>query len=206
MQEAEEEDWDSDLSLPQLVPEWRHFVTQLNQGPGDSFTVNSGLGTITMEEEDAKTDTAREEEVKGGDGEAAVDVTLDAYATDDLVWNDSDPYFEIDNESSGVHRTPVAASTPLLAPTEETVLLPPSSAGNRKLHREIPTVEPEFIDVSTPDYTDVPLVGFTRLDLSRVFPWVKFEAQSMCQPPWRTELAQIQKDEVRYIATVFTWF
>ena len=29
----------------------------------------------------------------------------------------------------------------------------------------------------------------------------------MCEPPWRTELAQIQKDEeVRYIATVFTWF
>ena len=86
----------------------------------------------------------------------------------------------------------MAALTPLSAPTEETVLLPPSSAGNEKLCREIPTVEPEFINVSTPDYTDVPLVGFTRWDLSRVFPWVKFEAQSMCEPPWRTELAQIQ--------------
>ena len=68
-------------------------------------------------------------------------------------------------------------------------------------------MEPELIDVSMPDYTDVPLVGFTRLDLSQVFPWVKFEAQNMCEPPWRTELAQIQKDEeVRYIAAVFTWF
>ena len=29
----------------------------------------------------------------------------------------------------------------------------------------------------------------------------------MCEPPWRMELAQIQKDEeVRYIAAVFTWF
>ena len=29
----------------------------------------------------------------------------------------------------------------------------------------------------------------------------------MCEPPWRMELVQIQKDEeVRYIATVFTWF
>ena len=160
-----------------------------------------------MEEEDAEADTARDEEVEGGDGEAAIDVALDANATDDLVWNDNDPYFQIDDESWGLHRTPVAASTPMSAPTEETVLLPPSSAGNKKLHREIPTVEPELIDVSTPDYTDVPLVGFTRPDLSRVFPWVKFEAQSMCEPPWRTELAQIQKDEeVRYIATVFTWF
>ena len=29
----------------------------------------------------------------------------------------------------------------------------------------------------------------------------------MCEPPWRMELAQIQKDEeVRYITTVFAWF
>ena len=160
-----------------------------------------------MEEEDAKADTAGDEKVEGGDGEAAIDVTLYANATNDLAWNDNDPYFEIDDESSGVHRTPVAASTPLLAPTEETVLSPPSSPGNEKLHKEIPTVEPEFIDVSTPDYTDVPLVRFTRPDLSRVFPWVKFKPQSMCKPPWRTELAQIQKDEeVRYITAVFTWF
>ena len=138
------------------MPEWRHFVTQLNQDPGDSSTVDSGLGTITMEEEDAKADTARDEKVEGGDGEAAIDVTLYANATNDLAWNDNDPYFEIDDESSGVHRTPVAASTPLLAPTEGTVLSPPSSAGNEKLHKEIPTVEPEFIDVSTPDYTGCP--------------------------------------------------
>ena len=147
------------------MPECRHFVTQLNQDPGDGSTADSGLGTIAMEEEGVEADMARDEEVEGGDMEAAVDVTLNANATDNLVWNDNDPYFKIDDESSAVHRTPVAASTPLLAPTEETVLLPPSSPGNEKLCREIPTVEPELIDVSTPDYTDVPLVGFTRLDL-----------------------------------------
>ena len=168
------------------MPEWGHFVTQLNLDPGDSSTADSGLGTIAMEEEDAEADTAGDE-VKGGDGEAAIDVTLDANATDDLVWNDNDPYFEIDDESLRVHRTPVAASTPLSTPTEETVLLPPASPGNEKLCREIPAVEP--------DYSDVPLVGLTRLDLSRVFPWVKFEAQNMGEPPWRIELAQIQKDE-----------
>ena len=104
------------------MTEWKHFVTQLNQDPEDSSTVDSGLGTITMEEEDAKADTARDEQVKGGDGEAAIDVVLDANATDDLMWNDNDPYFEIGDESSGVHRTPIAASTPLLTSTEETSL------------------------------------------------------------------------------------
>ena len=54
----EEEDWDEDLSLPPPVPEWRHFITQLNQDPGDGSTADSGLGTIAMEEEDAEADTA----------------------------------------------------------------------------------------------------------------------------------------------------
>ena len=97
MQEAEEEDWDRDLSLPRLVPEWRHFVTQLNQDPGDSSTVELGLGTITIEEEDVEADKAGDEEVKGGDGEAAIDVTVNANATNDLVWNDNEPYFKIDD-------------------------------------------------------------------------------------------------------------
>ena len=35
-----------------------HFVTQLNQDPGDGSTADSGLGTIAMEEEDVKADTA----------------------------------------------------------------------------------------------------------------------------------------------------
>ena len=147
-----------------------------------------------MEEEDAKADTAGDEEVEGGDVEAAIDVAVDADATDDLVWNDNDPYFKIDDESLGVHRTPVAASTPLSTPTEETVLLPPASPGKEKLCREDLAMEQESIDASTPDYSDVPLVG--SLDQTfRVFPWVKFKAHNMCETPWRTELVQIQKDE-----------
>ena len=105
------------------------------------------------------------------------------------------PYLKIDDESLGMHRSPVAALTPLSTPTEETVLLPPASPGNERLCREIPAVELESIDASTPDYSDVPLVRFTRPDLSPVFPWVKLEAQNMGEPPWRMELAQIQKDE-----------
>ena len=112
----------------------------MNQDPGDGSTADSGLGTIAMEEEDAEADSTGDEEVEGGDREAAIDVDLNANATDNLVWNDNDSYFEIDDESSGVHRTLVAALTPLLTPTEETVLSPSASLGNEKLCREIPVM------------------------------------------------------------------
>ena len=46
--------------------------------------MDSGLGTVTMGEEDADTDTAGDEEVKGGDGEAAIDVALNANAL--TIW------------------------------------------------------------------------------------------------------------------------
>ena len=51
---------------------------QLNQDPGDGSTMDSGHGTVVMKEEDAEADMAGDEEVKGGDGEAAIDVTLNA--------------------------------------------------------------------------------------------------------------------------------
>ena len=73
----EEEGWDAEPSLPPPVPEWRHFVMQLNQDPGDGSTTDSGLGTVAMEEEGAEVNTAGDEEVKGRDGEVAVDVALD---------------------------------------------------------------------------------------------------------------------------------
>ena len=75
--------------------------------------------------------------------------------------------------------TPVAASTPLSISTEETVLSLPTSPSNEEPCREILAMEPESIDDSTPDYSDVPLVGFGRPDLTRVLPWVCFEAQNV---------------------------
>ena len=111
--------------LPPPAPEWGHFVTQLNQDPGDGSTTDLGLGTVAMEEEDAEADTAGDKEVKGRDGEAAVDVALNADILDDLTWYDNDHYLEIDDESLGMHQTPVAALTPLLIPTQDTVLPPP---------------------------------------------------------------------------------
>ena len=38
---------------------------QLNQDPGDGSTMDSGLGTVAMEEEDAEADMAEDEEVEG---------------------------------------------------------------------------------------------------------------------------------------------
>ena len=79
----------------------------------------------------AEVDTARDKEVEGRDGEAATDVTLNADVTD-LAWKDNDLYLEIDYESSGVHKMPVATSTPLSIPTEDTVLPPPSASKYQK--------------------------------------------------------------------------
>ena len=61
----------------------------------------------------------------------------------------TDPYLEIDDESSRVHRTPAAALTPLSIPMEETVLLPPVPPIIEKPCGEIPTIKPELIDDST---------------------------------------------------------
>ena len=50
-------------------------------------------------------------------------------------------------------------------------------------------------------------MGYTRPDLSWVILWIHFEAQSMMETPWQTELAKIkQDDDVQYIADMFVWF
>ena len=77
------------------MPEWRHLVNHLNQDPGDGPTTDSGLGTVTMEEENAEVNTVGDKEVKGKAREAVVDVTLDA--SDDFTWQADDPYIEIDD-------------------------------------------------------------------------------------------------------------
>ena len=75
------------------------FCHAVEPRPRDGSTMNSGLVTVAMEEEGTEVNTARDEGVEGRDGEAAVDVTLNV--TDDLAWHASDPYLEIDDESSG---------------------------------------------------------------------------------------------------------
>ena len=58
----------------------------------------------------------------------------------------------------------MAALTPISMPTEETPLCPISPSIERP-QREILAPDPAMIDNSIPDYSDIPLVGFTRLEL-----------------------------------------
>ena len=112
----EDEDWDKDLTLPPPTVEWGHFVTQLNQDPGEDSVADLGPGTAAMEEGDA--DTVGDKEVEGGDGEATANVIPDMGITD-LTWDPQDLYLEIDDESSGAHQIPMAALTPISMPTKE---------------------------------------------------------------------------------------
>ena len=58
-----------------------------------------------------------------------------------------------------------------------------------------------------PDYSDIPLVRFSQPELYQVIPWIHFEAQNMCKPPWHMELALILQDKVvQYVAAMFMWF
>ena len=119
-----------------------------------------------MEEGDAEVDTAGDKEVEGRDGEATVDVVLDTDAANDLAWNVDDPYLKIDDETLGAHQTPMAMLTPLLMSTKETLPLCPMSPSIERPHREIPAPEPAAVDDSVPGYSDVPLVEFTRPELT----------------------------------------
>ena len=122
----------------------------------------------------------------------------------DITWDPEDPYLEFNDENSSTLQTPVAASTPVSIPTEETL------TGLEQLSLEESQVEnPELVLISEliSDYSDVPLVGFSRPELHQVILWVHFEAQSMCEPLWQMELAQIQQDEeICYLTAMFTWF
>ena len=55
--------------------------------------------------------------------------------------------------------------------------------------------KPMSIRELIPDYSDIPLVGFSQPELHQVVPWICFEAQNMCEPPWHTELALIHQDK-----------
>ena len=62
----------------------------------------------------------------------------------------------------------MAASTPVSMPTEETLFPVPPSL--KEPQREIPAPEPVKINDLIPDYSDIPLVGFSRLELHQVIP------------------------------------
>ena len=156
-------------------------------------------------EEDVTLNAVREESVKDETSCAILDHSS---GPDDLMWNEEIPYLEITDDSTTVCKTPVASLTPAATPAVNAMLSPPESPGNKKQCWE--TMAERLLkstEIGEPDYKYAPLVGYTRPDLSQVIPWISFEAQSMMEAPWQTDLAKIkQDDDVQYIAAMFVWF
>ena len=112
------------------------------------------------------------------------------------MWDKDIPYLEITDDSTTVHKTLVVSLTAAATPAVDAVLSPHESLGNKKPCRE--TMAERLLrstEIGEPDYKDAPLVRYTRPDLSREIPWIHFEAQSMIEPPWLTELAKIKQDD-----------
>ena len=202
----EEEDWDADVTPPPcpLAPGWIDLVSQLNQDPRAESITDSGIGTTAMEE-DVKSNAVREESVEDETSCAILDHSS---GPDDLMWNMEIPYLEITDDSTTICKTPVASLTPAATPLVDAVLSPPESPGNKKQCWE--TMAERLLkstEIGEPDYKDAPLVTYTRPDLSQVIPWIHFEAQSMMESPWWTELAKIkQDDDIWYVTAMFVWF
>ena len=158
-------------TCPSWVPliEWGHMVNQLNQDPWADLIADSGHGTAVMEESGA--DVVGDEEVKGRDER----VTVGAEAGD-LVWDPWDPLFEFNDKNSGITHTPVAALTPVSMPsTDEMPDLkeldsegPPVEGPSEGLPANDLTVT--SIRELGPDYSDIPLVGFSQPELTRWCP------------------------------------
>ena len=183
------------------------MVSQLNQDPRAELTANSGHGTIAMEE-DVKSNTVEEELIKDDTSCTALD---NSGGPDDLTWNADIPYFEFTNDSAMVCKTPVAASTPVVALAGDAVLSSPESPWNKKPCVHELMAERLLQSASTvimePENKDTPLIGYKRPDLSDVIPWIHIKAENMMEPPWQTEMASIKQDKnIRDIAAMFVWF
>ena len=97
----------------------------------------------------------------------------------DITWDPEHPYLKFTDENSSMIQTPVAALTPVSMLTEGTIM------GLEQPSLKQPQVEnPEPVSISelVPDYSYVPLVGFSQPELHQVVPWICFEAQSMSKP------------------------
>ena len=199
-----------DLSVSAPSLDWKQMVDQLNQDPRANSVTDSAQETISMGEERA--DIAGDEEVECRDDGSTTQVTASPGVTD-LDWDPCDPLFEFNDENSGTTHTPVAALMPVAAeeedgmpeledasPGEPPQMDPPQSSGTGISLETFP-------EGPVPDYANVPLSRFCHPELHQVIPWIRFEGQNMCEPPWHTELALIRQDEiVQYVAAMFTWF
>ena len=112
--QEEEEDCDVEPTLSPCLPlpELKDMVSQLNEDLRAESTANSGRGTIAMEE-DIKLNTVKVQPIRDSTSHAALD---NSDGPDDLTWNADIPYFEFTDNSATACKTPVATSTPVVAP------------------------------------------------------------------------------------------
>ena len=158
------DDGTQELSLSAPSIEWEHMVDQLNQDPCADSMADSGQGTVIME--GGRTDVAGDEVEIRGEGlteGAAIDP-----GAGNLVWDPQDLLFEFSNENSGVTQTPVAALMPVAAQVEDEMPkledADPEEPPQGSLPRSATTSSSPMMPVRRflPDYSDVPLVGFSR--------------------------------------------
>ena len=117
--------------------------------------------------EEGEADAVRDEEVEGQDKGATAKAAPEAGAVN-ITWDPEDQFLKFTDENSSTTRTPVAASTPMSMPAEETM---PGLKGPdfEEPQAEEPQVEsppaddskPMLIRKLVPDYSDIPLVRFS---------------------------------------------
>ena len=154
------------------------MVSQLNQDPRAESTANSGHGTIAMEE-DIESSTVKEEPIKDDTSCATLNNSGRPY---DLTWNADIPSFKFIDSSAMACKTPVTASTPVVAPAGDAVLSSLESPWNKKpcVHESVAErLQSASTVIMEPDHKDAPLIGYKRPDLSEVIPWICFKAQNM---------------------------
>ena len=169
------------------------MVSQLNQDPRVESTANSRHGTIAVEE-DFEWNTVKEELIKDDTSHAALD---NSGRPDNLTRNTDISYFEFTDDSAMACKTPVAALTPVVAPADAVLSFPESLWNKPCVHESMAErlLQSASMVIMEPDYKDALLIGYKRPDLSEVIPWIRFEAQNMMEPLWRTEMASIKQDE-----------
>ena len=128
-----------------------------------------------------------------------------------MLNGDDDPLFMFDDENVTKPQTSAAASTPVQTWEEEdeAVSLLESPLGKnpyflKSIDKHLLKTAPTCLE---PNYNDAELVGYTRLSLVNVIPWIKYEAQNMSESSFRQELQCIKEvKHLQYIIAMIMWF
>ena len=118
-----------------------------------------------MEEGDAG--TVHDKEVEEWE-EGATASTIPETGAIDITLDLEDAYLEFDDKSSGTHKTPVAALTPVSIVPEE-ILTSPIQPSLKKPQVEKPAPELVVISELVPDYPGIPLWDSASHSYTRLY-------------------------------------